>query len=52
MCSLVILKVHLTSIGCTEGWTPIFEVKPSDSEGTDNKQRLYLRWRTHNCSVT
>ena len=27
-------------------------MKPSDSEGRGYKHRPYLRWRTHNCSVT
>ena len=50
--SSVILKVVLTSIGCTEGSRPISEVKTGDSLGKGNQIGLHLRWRIHKCSVT
>ena len=33
----MIPKVQLSSIGCTEGWTTISNVKPSDSEVAGNQ---------------
>ena len=41
-CNALMQKAELTNIGCTNGWTPIHVVKPSDSVGGCNQVRLHL----------